>query len=66
MNYYNLQTSIYDSSFQTFVERNPTYQYFIYDAKFDSKNFDWQLELKLSTLKIAIAEYIDTILINNN
>ena len=48
-----------DLAYESHVNSDPTYRFFLREAKFDSNNFEHQLKVKCSVALIAIATFID-------
>lgn len=45
--------------FEAHVNANPTYRFFLREAKLDYKIFNHQVDIMFAVAKIAISEYID-------
>ena len=43
---------------EAIIQSDPTLKLFV-ESEIDPKNFDWQIKLKVSALKLALAKYID-------
>jgi hypothetical protein len=46
-------------SYESVVQSDPTYRFFLREAKIDEKNFDWQVHVKCQVAKLVLGIYID-------